>query len=354
MMRLSIPMTIAGVATVILIAIAISFMGGCSLMLANQIPANATITGLPPTPTSRILNAIEMAADNQIHVAETQQVEELIAKRVNERATATAAGTATAIVATEQARADATQARINQATAQAQARYDAATAQAHADSLTQQAVSMAATQYVWGVTVTAAVIGTQTAFPMTQTAMPMYATAEAASLLAKGTEERGNADLTYLTVQRQSMKNGLDAYLPWTLIVSGFIIGVLAIVVYSQFRQLKRDRNGLLGVEVVKHKNGVTYVKSDQMTGPAMTVNKHGQITEVGSDSEFQQNTTRRQQLREATIGKTIPEFKQVVGMFGAPGGNSGGVNYFDADRRFGKILGEAEEDMVDGEVTDV
>jgi hypothetical protein len=333
-MRLNIPLTIAG--TVVLFLLGFAFLGGCSLGAFSQIEGTPTITGLPPSPTSRVLNAIELAAENQLHVAETQQAEDLIAGRVSGRLTATAEGTARA-----------EQARIDQLTAKAQERSDRSTEQAYADNL-------ALTKQAWGVTVTAAVASTQTAFPMTETARPMYGTAEAGSLHARGTQEAGSAELIYLTVQRQQMKNPLDAYMPSILILSALAIGVISVFIFSQYRQLKRDRNGLLGAEAIKHANGVTFIKPDLMTAPAITVNKLGQVTEVGAETEFQQQTTRRQQLVEAGKGKTMQEFRQLVNLLGPSGASSESVNYFDANHVFEKILGEAEEDLVDGEVTDV
>jgi len=328
---------------------------GCA---ADLVP---TVTATPtPEPTSKsVVGAAEALLLQNMQYQMTRDAAVAQQEAAGAAITMTAIVEANAATAAAQVKSERAtqqmQAKQERATQQAQERIDAATAQARADTATQNAVIAAQTQQAWEATVTAAVVGTQTAFPMTMTALPIHSTAEAASLLAQGTEQAGSAELTNLTVKRQTMKNGLDAFLPWTLIVSGFIIGSLSIVIFTQYRQLKRDRNGLLGGEVVKHKNGVTVIRPDNMTGAAMTINKQGQVTEAGSVSDFQQQTTRRQQLREASIGKTLPEFRQIVGMFGQPpAGNATGVIYFDADRVLSKILRDAEEDMVDGEVTDV
>lgn len=260
--------------------------------------------------------------------------------------------------ATSQARIDrataSAQQHIDAATAEYQARSDNATAQARMDNATAWAYAAVRTETSFEVTVTAAAVGTMTAFPMTMTALPMNNTAQAASLLARGTEQSGSAELVNLTVKRQTMKNSLDAFLPWLLIMSSFIVGICAIVVFSQYRQLKRDRSGMLPVEAVKHTGGTTFIRPDLLTSPALTVNKRGQITESGAQTDFQQQTTRRAQLVEASKGKTMPEFQQTVRMFGQSSGNSGQVKYIDPDKMFGRILGDAEDDLVDGEVTDV
>lgn len=194
---------------------------------------------------------------------------------------------------------------------------------------------------------------TQTPIP-TETPIPPLQTATAVGAYSYATVETGNAELIALSVDRQAKKNSLDAYSPWALVWASFFVGGVTVFVYSRWRQLKRDRNGMIGVEAVKHKNGVTYVKPDLMTAPAMTVNQNGQITEAGSESEFQQQTTRRQQLVEAAKGKTMPEFRQLIGLMGQAAPASGGINYFDANRFMAGVLGDAEEDLIDGEVTDV
>jgi len=310
-----------------------------------------------PEPKQGVVGAAEALLLQNMQYQMTRDAASAQQQALEARITATAiveskSATQTAETRIERATTQA-QYRIDQSTAEARQYSDNATAQARSDNATAWAYASIQTQTSFEVTVTAAVIGTQTAFPMTMTAMPMNSTAQAASLLARGTEQAGGAELVNLTVQRQTMKNGLDAYLPWALIVTSFIIGALAIVVFSQYRQLKRDRNGLLGGEAVKHAGGVTFIRPDLQTGPALTVNKQGMVTEHGGDSEFQQATTRRQQLREATMGKSIPEFKQVVGML-QPSGNTGQVKYIDPDKMFGRILGDAEDDLIEGEVTDV
>jgi len=354
----------------IIIALVVGMVGGCSMDTASR--ANSaltpTVTMTAPPPTNPIKSALEQAAEAQIYLAQTQQAENIIADRVADRMQSTAEAQKEFVRQTEQARSDSAtqiaqnksdsatreaQIKADNATAEAQARADAATALARADNATAFAYMAAQTEVAFAVTVTAAVVGTQTAFPMTMTAMPMINTAQAAQLLAQGTEQAGSAELVNLTVKRQTMKNGLDAYLPWILIMATFISAVLAMIVYSQFRQLKRDRNGMLSGEAVRHKNGTTFIRPDLQTGPALTVDKQGMVTETGSQSDFQQATTRRAQLVEASKGKSIQEFKQMVGMFGAPQAG-GGVKFVEPDRMFGRILGEAEDDLIEGEATDV
>jgi hypothetical protein len=300
-----------------------------------------------PTPHQNVISVAEQLALENMHYQATRDAAAAQLEASAYKLTATAIVVANAATQTAEA-------RSARATAVRQAQEDAATQQAFEATQVHQGVIDAQTQQAWSVTVTAAVVATQTAYPLTAIALPMYSTAEAGSLRAQSTQSQGNADLVFLTVERQTKKNNMDAYLPWTLIVISFVVGTLAIVMFSMYRQLKRDRNGLLPVETIKHRNGVTYVKPDQMTGSSLTVNKNGQITQSGSDTDFQRETTRRQQLREVSMGKSIPEFKQMVGLLGpTQPGSPGGVNYFDADRFLRNVLGDAEGDVVDGEVID-
>lgn len=342
---------VLGIIVVIILGMLI---GGCQAAINKSIPtATPTIT---PTSDHAVVNAAEMLILQNMQYKMTSDAAEAVQKALEANITATAiveSKAATQAAEVKQDREKATeQAHINALTEQAQMRMDQATAQARSDNATAWAYAAMRTETAFEVTVTAAVIATQTAFPMTQTAMPMMSTAQAASLLAKGTEQAGSAELVALTVERQAKKNLLDAFLPWTLVVISFIAGICAVVIFSQYRQLKRDRNGMLAGEAVKHKGGVTFIRPDLQTGPALTVDQLGRVTESGSASDFQQNTTRRAQLVEASKGKTMQEFGQVVRMFGEPS-RAGGVKFVEPDM-FGKLLKNAEDDLIDGEVSDV
>jgi hypothetical protein len=200
---------------------------------------------------------------------------------------------------------------------------------------------------------TQAAMPTPTLIP-TSTPLPFQWTATVAVSKADIEKVTGEAELVTLAVMRQRMKNWMDAYLPWTLLVFAVIVGSVLAYIGAQVRTLKRDRNGLLGAYTEKKGGSTVVIRPDLMKTPYAKITGDGQVIEQGDPDDFQQATTRRQQMVEASKGRSVPEFQQVIRMLGGPSAPTGSVAYFDADRFFRGILQDAEEDLIEGEVTDV
>lgn len=191
----------------------------------------------------------------------------------------------------------------------------------------------------------------------TSTPLPFQWTATVAISNAEIEKVEGDAELTTLAVNRQEMKNWMDAYLPWTLIVAGVVIGAILAYLGAQVRTLKRDRNGMLSVHVEKKGNQTVVVRPDLMKTPYATITDKGAVIEQGNPDDFQQQTTRRQQLIETGRGRSMGEFQQAIRLLSGAtqsGGGNSNINYFDPDKFLGGILRDAEEDLIEGEVTDV
>lgn len=224
-------------------------------------------------------------------------------------------------------------------------------AQAHGFRMTEQAFT--ATIAAASARDTKLAQPTKTPAPTT-TPLPFQWTATVAISNAEIEKVEGDAQLTTLAVDRQTMKNWMDAYLPWTLLVAAVIVGAVLAYLGAQVHTLKRDRNGMLGAHIEKKGGNTVVVRPDLMKTPFATIADNGQVVEHGDPDDFQQQTTRRQQLVEAGRGRNMGEFNQVIKMLGgSTGAPTGGINYFDADRFFKGILQDAEDDFIDGEVSD-
>lgn len=112
-------------------------------------------------------------------------------------------------------------------------------AQAHGFRMTEQAFT--ATIAAASARDTKLAQPTKTPAPTT-TPLPFQWTATVAISNAEIEKVEGDAQLTTLAVDRQTMKNWMDAYLPWTLLVAAVIVGAVLAYLGAQAHTLKRDR----------------------------------------------------------------------------------------------------------------
>jgi len=225
--------------------------------------------------------------------------------------------TSIAVAAQQTANAQATQA---QATVYAQATAAQGTAQWQATATRQNEVWIQQTQAAHG-------METATAARETQIVQPTHAVWTQTAVVLDQRIKEGQARDVELAVRRQEMKNGLDAYGPWAVVL------ILAIVFSEGFRDwvktrvFKRDEHGKSPVIALEKENGLTtIVKPDLMVNSIVRVDKVGNIDQPNTvENERQDDVTRRAQAIEAVSLMPTPYAQQAGKIMGAEFGRNGG-----------------------------
>lgn len=286
------------------------------------------INVLPPTPTPAppagppTMSAWEVGMTQiviQQNGAATQQANQLQLERERMAADAKAAQQATAAYFAEET---AVAYRI-ESTAQERERSMIATANAQG------------TQMMW--TAQAAATATQgqkniddnntaVAGIATSAVLPTHQLWTQEAIYAVQTMDAGEAESVRLAVRRQQLKNGLDAYLPWGILLALAYVGGVGFMKFVQTRAHGRDAHGAVPLLEVATNDGRVFVDAPAMESGLVKVLKTGEVIRYAPmDPNEQANINRRKQAIEAI--RALPSElasvgKQMVSVeFGRAGG---------------------------------
>jgi hypothetical protein len=183
----------------------------------------------------------------------------------------------------------------------------------------------------------------------TNAVLPTHAIWTADAARAQATIQAGEAEKVALAVKRQAMKNGLDAFGPWVLLV---VVGGVAAWGYSKFIKTRphvRDQYGSRPILEREFKGGVVYYLPDLAKSGATAVLDDGTVVDYGPvDQQEFPNVVRRAQAIEAI--KSLPSEsantgKQMINVeFGKQGG--GRVTIANATA-MSPVLDEADRNLV-------
>lgn len=323
---------------------------------AAAIYLNLTLTPTP-APPSVMDYAGTMAAYEMLQMM-TQQANEVALEREKqaqdaalERERIAAEQRAEAAKATAAA-AEKTSEAINAIrTAQKEEEHQAATAVANATATQNALIFIQQTQQAHSVeTQQAYVVETQQAL-QTAAVQPTHAVMTTTAQSYEDRIKEAQAYNAELAVKRQKMKNGLDAYGPWLLVVFVVVVTSDGFKKWLKTRVFKRDEHGKAPVVVFEKGDGTTaIVKTDAMTGAAMTIDKDGKFdTPTPPDRDEQKDVTRRLQAIEAISFLPAPYAAQAVKTmnteFGVP---RGAPNIKINDKAMGVVIDEAESQLLE------
>ena len=151
--------------------------------------------------------------------------------------------------------------------------------------------------------------GTQLAAAATQAVLPTHAIWTLDAIQAQQTIEAGEASKVKLAVRRQELRNGFDALLPWTLIVSATIVIALGFMQFVKTRVHTRDEHGAVPLLQMRADNGDTiFLKAENMETGVTKIQKDGSVIRYAPmDAQEQSDITRRNQAVEAIRALPTP-----------------------------------------------
>jgi hypothetical protein len=249
--------------------------------------------------------------------------------------------------AAEQAR-QVAQAHSEQMTSQARATYMQGTANAEGTQVQNTAAAQGtATERVFIINSQA----TANAAAMTAVVQPTSDILTLQAARIQQTVEAGEAEKVELAVQRQQMKNSLDAYLPWAIIlVMGYVFG-RGFSTWVKTRTHPRDEHGRTQTFTRELSDGgVVIVKPEQMETGIVKLTGDGDVIRYAPmDKEEQSDINRRSQAVEAIAALPVPYAQHGAKMLGGEFGKSTPRVTFRSDNALNPVLDEADSQFLEG-----
>src|SRR3990172_3164736 len=240
------------------------------------------------------------------------------------------------------------QAHSEQMTSQARATYMQGTANAEGTQVQNTAAAQGtATERAFIINTKA----TANAGAMTAVIQPTSDLLTLQAARIQQTVEAGEAEKVELAVKRQQMKNSLDAYLPWGIIlVMGFVFG-RGFVEYVKTRAHARDEHGRVPLLQIKADNGDTVlVKAENMESSVMKVQPDGAVIRYAPmDKQEQSDINRRAQAVEAIAALPVPYAQHGPKLLGGEFGKGAPRVNFRSDNALNPVLDEADSQFLEG-----
>jgi len=154
---------------------------------------------------------------------------------------------------------------------------------------------------------------TATAGRETQMVQPTHALWTQTAVVLDQRIKEGQARDVELAVRRQEMKNGLDAYGPWAVVILLAFVSTRGFQDWVKKRIFKRDEHGKSPIIALEKDDGTTaIVKTDLMVNPIMRVDKLGNVDQPNIvENDRQDDVTRRAQAIEALSMLPTPYAQQ-------------------------------------------
>jgi len=154
---------------------------------------------------------------------------------------------------------------------------------------------------------------TATAAVETRMVQPTHALWTQTAVAVDQRIKEGQARDVELAVRRQEMKNGLDAYGPWAVVILLAFVSTRGFQDWVKKRVFKRDEHGKSPIIAFEKDDGTTaIVKTDLMVNPIIRVDKTGNVDQPNTvENDRQDDVTRRAQAIEALSMLPTPYAQQ-------------------------------------------
>jgi hypothetical protein len=163
------------------------------------------------------------------------------------------------------------------------------------------------------------------------------------------TVQAGEAKQVELAVKRQEMKNWMDAYLPWAILICVSIAAAWGFNKFVLTRPFARDEHGAVPLIQRQTSAGVVIVRPELLETGVMRIDNDGQIHRYQPmDGKEQSDITRRAQAVDAIRALPTPYAATAKGIIGGEFGRSSSARVvINPTPSMGPALDEAEQNFL-------